>query len=172
MTPLASDPMKALQHDLARIADQESRLHLPHFNQAIAWDIGLALKRLAEARGHAVTIEIRLAHELVFFHAMPGTTPANADWARRKRNTVELLHRSSYAVGRSLALEGSSLETMMGLPARDYASHGGSFPVRLVGGACVGTVTVSGLPQREDHALVVEVLALQCDLEPTAIALD
>ena len=172
MNPLTSDQMKTLQHDLARIADQESRLHLPHFNEAIAWDVGLALKRLAEARGHAVTIEIRLAHELVFFHAMPGTTPANADWARRKRNTVELLHRSSYAVGRSLALEGSSLETMMGLPARDYASHGGSFPVRLAGGACVGTVTVSGLPQREDHALVVEVLALQCDMEPTAIALD
>lgn len=38
--------------------------------------------------------------ETVFFHSMRGTTPANADWVRRKRSTVELLHKSTYAIGR------------------------------------------------------------------------
>ena len=103
---------------------------------------------------------------------MPGTTPANADWARRKHNTVELLQRSSYAVGRSLAREGKTLEQKMGLPQRDYATNGGSFPIRVDGVGCVGTVTVSGLPEREDHKLVVAVLAEMCGKSFESVQLD
>jgi uncharacterized protein (UPF0303 family) len=44
---------------------------------------------------------------------------------------------------------------------RDYASHGGCFPLLLESTGCVGTITVSGLPQRDDHYLIVEVLAAQ-----------
>ena len=39
-----------------------------------------------------------------------------------------------------------------------YAAHGGAFPILLRGTGCIGTVAVSGLPQLEDHRLVVEVL--------------
>ena len=45
------------------------------------------------------------------------------------------------------------------LDPRDYAPHGGSFPILLSGTGYVGTITVSGLPQREDHSLVVETVA-------------
>jgi uncharacterized protein (UPF0303 family) len=90
---------------------------------------------------------------------MQGVNPSNADWARRKRNVVDLLWRSSYAVGLSLQEEESSLETKLGLPTRDYAPHGGSFPIRVVGVGAIGTVTVSGLPQRDDHAMLIEELA-------------
>ncbi len=165
----------ALRRDIDRMAEQERRLRLAHFDESVAWTLGEALKRRAEACGAAVTIEVRLARETVFFHAMAGTTPANADWARRKRNAVELLQQSSYALGQALALEGSSLEAKMGLPTRDYGCHGGSFPLRLVasaGGACVGVVTVSGLPQREDHAMVVAELAALCGVDVTDLALD
>ncbi|MEY8878031.1 MAG: heme-degrading domain-containing protein [Leptothrix sp. (in: b-proteobacteria)] len=174
MTP-TDDTTQAMQRDLARMAAQEATLRLPRFDEAIAWQLGSALRQAALDRGVAVTIELRLARETVFLHAMPGTTPANADWARRKRNTVELLQRSSYAVGRSLALEGQTLEAKMGLAPRDFASAGGSFPLRLgdtLGGACVGTVTVSGLPQRDDHALVVEVLAQHLGLDPARLSLE
>jgi uncharacterized protein (UPF0303 family) len=67
--------------------------------------------------------------------------------------------------------EGTSLEAKMGLPLRDYASQGGSFPLRTAGGACVGAVTVSGLPQRDDHALVVEALASLCGVPLAEVAL-
>jgi uncharacterized protein (UPF0303 family) len=77
-----------------------------------------------------------------------------------------LLQKSSYAVGLSLKQEGLTLEQKMGLPARDYASHGGSFPIRVDGVGCVGAVTVSGLPQREDHELVAAVIAEMCRLPP------
>jgi uncharacterized protein (UPF0303 family) len=162
-----------LRRDFDRIAEQEARLRLPSWGEALAWQLGCRLRELAAARGKAITIEARLARETVFLCAMPGTAPTNADWARRKRNTVESLQRSSYAVGLQLALEGgTTLEAKLALPARDHASAGGCFPIRLAdGGACVGTLTVSGLPQREDHALVVEVLAEHLGIALEGIAL-
>jgi uncharacterized protein (UPF0303 family) len=53
----------------------------------------------------------------------------------------------------------------MGLPERDVASHGGSFPIVVDGVGCIGAVTVSGLPQRVDHELVVEALAALCEVD-------
>lgn len=160
-----------LDADLRRLAEQEQRLVLPHFDADTAWQVGERLRALARERGVAVAIEIRLVRETVFFHAMPGTAPTNADWARRKRNSVELLQQSSYRIGRMLEKEGSTLEAKMGLALRDHASHGGAVPVRVRGVGCVGVVTVSGLPQREDHNLVIEVLAPLAGLDPAEIAL-
>jgi uncharacterized protein (UPF0303 family) len=157
--------------DIERIAAQECALVLTHFDAADAWRLGEALKRAAEVRGAALLIEIRVAHHTVFRYQMPGASPTNADWARRKRNTVELLHRSSYGVGLGLQREGSSLEAKMGLPTRDYASHGGGFPIVVKGVGCIGVVTVSGLPQREDHEMVVAALAELAGIAVTSLAL-
>jgi len=161
-----------LDQDIARIAEQERRLRFDSFDQNTAWDLGTRLRALAVARGVGVAIEVRLARDTVFFCSMPGTSPANADWARRKRNTVEMLGQSSYRVGRSLELERSSLEAKMGLPLRDYASHGGSVPIITTGGTCIGVVTVSGLPQRDDHSMVVQALATLCGVPLSEIALE
>ena len=155
-----------IQEELARVREQERVLRYARFDHASAWELGTRLRAAAEARQVSITIEVRLARETIFFCAMPGTTPENSDWARRKRNTVELLQKSSYAVGLSLKQEGLTLEQKMGLPARDHASHGGSFPIRVDGVGCVGAVTVSGLPQREDHELVAAVIADMCWLPP------
>jgi uncharacterized protein (UPF0303 family) len=158
--------------DISRIAEQEKRLRLASFNADTAWHLGSSLREIAVRRGLALAIEIRLAHETVLFTAMDGTTPANADWARRKRNVVELLHRSSYGVGRSLEQEGKTLVDTMGLPARNYATHGGSFPLFVTGLGCIGAVTVSGAPQRVDHEVVVEALAGLCGVGLAEVALD
>ena len=76
--------------DLDRISEQQRRLHLSAFDEDTAWRLGSDLRQRAVDRGAAVTIEVRLGGETVFLHAMPGTSPANADWARRKRNVVEM----------------------------------------------------------------------------------
>jgi uncharacterized protein (UPF0303 family) len=160
------------QEDIQRIAFQEQSLQFDRFDKTSAWELGSRLKKACEEQGVATTIEIRLFKETVFFYSMPGTAPENADWARRKRNVVEMLNRSSYGVGLSFTQEGKSLDTLMGLPLRDYASHGGSFPLSLRGTGCVGAVTVSGLPQREDHLMVVRVLAQMCGVDPSTVELE
>jgi len=164
--------MSKLEQDLQRLALQEQRLQLSQFDEATAWDLGTRIKAICEVRGVGVTIEIRRAKETLFFYAMPGVVPNNAEWVRRKRNTVELLHRSSYAVGLAHGKDNTSLPTKCGVSLNDYAEHGGSFPIRVKGVGCVGVVTVSGVPQREDHAIVVEALAGLCGVGLGEVALD
>lgn len=159
------------ERDLARLEEQERVLRFRTFDLATAWELGTGLRDAAVRSRVAIAIEVRLQRETVFFCAMPGTTPENADWARRKRNTVELMQRSSYAVGRELERDGACLERQMGLPLRDYAQHGGGFPIRVEGVGCVGTVTVSGLPERDDHELVTSLIAQMCGVSMEGLRL-
>lgn len=161
----------SIEEDIQCITEQEQRLVCAEFDLNTAWQLGTRLREIALARNQPLTIEIRLARETVFFCAMPGVAPSNADWARRKRNTVELMHRSSYGVGRDLERDAQTLQSLMGLDARDHASHGGSFPVKVKQLGCVGAVTVSGAPQRVDHDIVVMALAELCGLPLHEIAL-
>ena len=163
---------ETLRRDLALIARQEAELVFPSFDADTAWNLGRALREAAQARGVAVAIDIRRGQDIQFFHAMEGTAPENADWARRKRNTVELVRRSSYALGLQNRLNPRTLEENLALPARDYCCHGGCFPIRVQGAGHIGTVTVSGLPQREDHNLVVEVLAKMLGKDLGGLRLD
>ena len=57
-----------------------------------------------------------------------------------------------------LRIQQRTLAESMYLDEKDYAAHGGCVPLVVKGVGFVGTVTVSGLPQREDHELVVEAL--------------
>jgi len=145
-----------IEEDLRRIALQEERLQFDHFDSKTAWDLGNRLRETAEARQVAVVIDIQLHALPLFYFALQGTTPDNPEWVRRKRNIVRRFFRSSYAIGLK---EKSQKMSLNALDPRDYAAHGGCFPILLRGTGCVGTITVSGLPQREDHCLVVEVLA-------------
>jgi uncharacterized protein (UPF0303 family) len=147
-----------LSEDLERVALQECELRLERLDARVAWELGVRLRTLAEGRGLAIAIDVRRFGQPLFYAALEGTTPDNAEWVRRKSNVVARFHRSSYAVGLGLEKKDASLTGSQGLPLADYASHGGSFPLNVNGAGVVGSVTVSGLPQRADHELVVEAL--------------
>jgi uncharacterized protein (UPF0303 family) len=147
-----------LSEDLERVALQERELRLPGLDARLAWELGVRLKTLAEERGLAVVIDVRRFGQPLFYAALEGTTPDNAEWVRRKSNVVARFHRSSYGVGLSLKAKDDTLLQKYGLPLAGYAVHGGSFPLAVTGAGVVGSVTVSGLPQRADHELVVEAL--------------
>lgn len=161
-----------LQRDLARLALQEERLVFEHFDEQMAWALGCRLKAAAEARKAAMAIDIQMKGFPLFYYAMPGTSPDNSDWLRRKRNVVSRFHTSSYAVTRDLDRRGTTLSERYGVEARDFAAAGGGFPLRLRGTGVVGTICVSGLPGREDHGLIVQVLAEMLGLNPDELALD
>jgi len=160
-----------IDQDLEKIALQERRLQFQHFDSGMAWALGTALKAAAEKRQVAVAIDIQLHGHPLFSYAMPGTTPDNWDWIRRKRNVVLRFHRSSYAVGLNLRQKNETLFDKYGLSPARYASHGGSFPIAASGAGIIGSVTVSGLSQRADHELVVEALCGQIGRDYTNLAL-
>lgn len=165
-------PATSADADRDRVALQEERLVFARFSADAAWTLGTTLRSLAEAKGVGVAILIRIARRDVFFHAMPGSTPANADWVRRKCNTVELLARSSYGAAIAPLRDGQTIAERMALDLRDYAFVGGGFPITLAGSGPVGSVAVSALPHREDHALVVEALAELAGVPLAEVALD
>ncbi|MGE0008780.1 MAG: heme-degrading domain-containing protein [Parvibaculaceae bacterium] len=149
----------AISDDIERLVLQEQRLRFREFSEATAWEIGMRLRALAEARRLPIVIDIRLANRQLFHSALPGSTPDNPEWVRRKSNVVLRYLKSSYRVGCELAARSDTLDQHRGVSPMDYAPHGGSFPIHVEGAGVVGAVTVSGLPQRDDHNLVVEALA-------------
>jgi uncharacterized protein (UPF0303 family) len=147
-----------LSEDLEQIAAQERILVFPHFNEQTAWELGSCLRALAAERRLSVVIDVRRFGQPLFYTALASTTPDHVEWVRRKSNAVARFHRSSYAVGLKEKLKGQTLLESQGLPIADYATHGGSFPISVAGAGVIGSATVSGLPQRADHELVVEAL--------------
>lgn len=117
----------------------------------------------------AITIELQIGGIPLFLCFMPGTNPVNLDWARRKQNVVTRFQRSSYAIGLQLQKGRTSLTE---LAVREYAPHGGRFPILLQGTGCIGSIAVSGLPQRDDHELIVEVLSEMLEEQLEELTLD
>jgi uncharacterized protein (UPF0303 family) len=148
----------SLQQDIDRVALQEERLQFTGFDAGDAWTVGTRLRAVAEQRLLPVAIDIQVSGHPVFLTMMPGATPNNLDWIRRKRNVVVRYERSSYAIGLQLQRDQTTLTEQVGVEARDYAAHGGCFPIRVRGTGFIGSIGVSGLPQRADHELIVEVL--------------
>jgi uncharacterized protein (UPF0303 family) len=145
-----------LKEDLERIALQERELQLPRLDAQTAWELGLCLRAMAAERGLGVVIDVRRFGQPLFYAAMDGTTPDHPEWVRRKGNVVARFHGSSYVAGIRERLRNQTLAEGQGLPIADYATHGGSFPLVVAGAGVVGSVTISGLPQRADHELAVE----------------
>jgi uncharacterized protein (UPF0303 family) len=150
-----------IAHDLQTIAAQEHALVFPRFDYALAWQLGANLRELAIARAYALAIDVRTFGQPLFLCALDGTTPDNIDWVRRKSNVVAHFRRSSYAIGLRMQQAGTTLADKHGLPIVDYAPHGGAFPLTVAGAGVIGSITVSGLPQRLDHEFVVEALCAE-----------
>ena len=149
----------SIEHDLAILEQQEKILRFQSFNPETAWELGCYLRTLLMDCQAGGTIEIELADHLLFSCATPTSSPGQADWIRRKRNVVHRFGRSSYAIGRILESNNETLQSRHSLKAADYAAHGGGFPILMEGTGPVGSVVMSGLPQRDDHCLVVAALA-------------
>lgn len=140
------------------IEKQEERLVFKSFNELTALTIGQALVEKALVQMAPVVIDIRTPDRTLFHAALPGASPDNDHWARRKSNVALRYHKSSLRVGESNRLKGRSLSHDIGIDPLDYADHGGSFPVRIAGSGVIAAITVSGLKSEEDHAMIVEVL--------------
>ena len=57
-----------------------------------------------------------------------------------------------------------------GVDPMEIAAHGGSFPIRVAGAGIIGSITVSGVPGRDDHGFVVAAIAQHLGLDAAALA--
>ncbi|GAA4822031.1 heme-degrading domain-containing protein [Streptomyces ziwulingensis] len=143
---------------VAELEAEERRLVLPSFTYDDAWALGSLLVERARLRQAPVAIDIHRAGQQLFHAALPGSSPDNDIWIARKRRVVERYGSASYLVGARFRAKGSTFEASSRLDPDRYAAHGGSFPIHVEGAGVIGAVTVSGLPQLQDHQLVVETL--------------
>ncbi|MCR6481241.1 heme-degrading domain-containing protein [Amycolatopsis sp. OK19-0408] len=146
--------------DADQLADQEERLQFTKFDNETALALGQQLLTAARERGLPVTISVRRNGQRLFHAALPGTSADNDAWIERKSRVVDRYGHSSFLVGTQFREKGGSFEADSRLDPDEYAAHGGVFPVLVRGVGPVGTVGVSGLPQADDHAFVVEQLEL------------
>ena len=143
---------------LKQLEAQEQELQFDRFSNEDAVALGLRLYETAREKNLPVTIDItRNGHQL-FHLSMPGTSPDNDQWVARKIKLVNRMGMSSFRIGMMLRGMGMTLEERFELSHYEYAAHGGCFPVILKGTGHIGTVTISGLAQEDDHAMVVDAI--------------
>lgn len=143
---------------LIDLDNEQNRLELTRFDYATAWALGLRMQLEASARSLPVAIEVSHGNTLVFFALLPGATPDNPDWTRRKRAVALRFHKSSLYMRLLCEQHGWNFNDRFRLPEADFAASGGAVPIMVRGVGLVGTAAVSGLPDVEDHALVVSAL--------------
>lgn len=150
--------MEELQRELERIRQEQKNLVFGSFDEQTAWETGSRLRQIALEKGYPVAVSITQNRRRLFACAMAGTMPINDEWVRRKENTVYKFFKSSYEMSLYMKLKGDEIGHRYGLDDGRYAASGGSVPICVRGAGIVGTATVSGLAENEDHALVVSVL--------------
>ncbi|CCV09856.1 heme-degrading domain-containing protein [Mesorhizobium sp. STM 4661] len=144
--------------DIALIKKQEATLVFPTFDEAAAFKIGSAIRDRALRQDLPIIVDVRTFDRPLFYAAMPGSNASNPDWARRKINVVRRYLRSTYRMVLEQQRPDRSFKPGEGLDITDYVLAGGGFPITVKGAGVIGVIAVSGLPEREDHGVVIDAL--------------
>lgn len=143
---------------LARLEAEHEELQFPSFGFGDAWAIGSSLVETGLRDSLPIAIDITVNGQVLFHAGLPGTNPDNDQWLARKARVVMRFHRSSLLVAQRLKEEGDTLEGKFGLSPADYAPYGGAVALRIRSVGVVGTVSVSGLADHEDHRLAADAM--------------
>jgi uncharacterized protein (UPF0303 family) len=141
---------------LKQLLDEEQELQFTGFDETSAWQLGSQLVERATRENLSITIDITRGTHQLFHASLPGTSADNDEWVKRKVRLVYRFGHSSFYMGQMLKNKGKTIEQSYLISESEYAPHGGCFPIIVKGTGMVGTITVSGLPQEEDHKLVVQ----------------
>ncbi|MGG1575045.1 heme-degrading domain-containing protein [Fictibacillus sp. NRS-1165] len=141
---------------LTETLNQEQELQFDEFTNGTALKLGLKLIELAKQGNKSIAVDIMKNGQRLFYHAMDGTSPDQEHWIRRKSNVVNRHFHSSFYVKLYNESKNRSYFDAYSVNPEEYAVHGGSFPLIIKNTGVIGTITVSGLSQEEDHQLIVD----------------
>jgi uncharacterized protein (UPF0303 family) len=137
---------------------EHEQLVFNEFTNETALELGLMLIAKAKEKKAEIAINITKNGHQLFHYALANTAPENERWIQRKNNIVNHFFKSSYYVSIFLKSKNTTLEELYNLDSKVYAPYGGAFPLSVKNVGVVGTITVSGLPDYEDHQLVVQAI--------------
>jgi len=143
---------------LKQLLYEEQELQFMSFNEATAWQIGCQLVERALKEHLPITIDITRGSHQLFHTSLHGTSSDNDEWVKRKVRLVYRFGHSSFYMGQLLQSKGKSIKEAYLLSESEYAPHGGCFPIVVKGTGMIGTITVSGLAQEDDHKFVVQAI--------------
>jgi uncharacterized protein (UPF0303 family) len=138
------------------LLQQEKELTLPSFTNVDAIGLGQELLKLALDQKAPVIVQVRIGEQIIFHSALTGSSSKNDWWINRKYRVVEKFKHSSMYVRVSFEEKNQSFEEDSGLDNELYAAHGGGFPISVTDIGMVGVALVSGLPQVEDHKMIIK----------------
>ena len=138
------------------LLQQEDELALSSFINEDAIGLGQELLKLALSKKAPVIVQVRIGEQIIFHSALTGSSSENDWWINRKYRVVEKFKHSSMYVRVSFEEKNQSFEEDSGLDNELYAAHGGGFPIIVSGSGMVGVALVSGLPQVEDHKMIIQ----------------
>lgn len=159
------------EKDIGIVVAQEKALVFDRFDEAVAFEIGAALRQRALAERMPIIIDIQLWDRPLFYAAMPGSTGSNPNWARRKRNVVRMFQRSSLRMVLEQQRPDKTFPVGEGLDPADYVLAGGGFPIAVRQAGVIGAFAVSGLSGRMDHQIIVDAACDSLGLDRTALTL-
>ena len=138
------------------LLQQEKELTFPSFTNEDAIRLGQELLKLALDQKAPVIVQVRIGEQIIFHSALTGSSSKNDWWINRKYRVVEKFKHSSMYVRVSFEEKNQSFEEDSGLDNELYAAHGGGFPISVTDIGMVGVALVSGLPQVEDHKMIIK----------------
>ena len=156
----------ALEEDIRRLAEQERLLVFSRFGPEEAWALGNVLREVGLAQGAPIAIDVSLRDRTLFHCAMPGSTPTTPSGSDASATPCCGCGAPPTRSGARWRCQAKRRKRRTTCRSPTTPCTAASFPLLLHGAGCIGAVTVSGLPQRDDHRLVADGLAaiLKIDL--------
>ena len=134
------------------------KIEVDNFSNRIALEMGLKILDLAKSRNQHIAVEICRLNHTVFIYIDDSLPADKHNWLRRKANIAKLLEESSLSVKNDMKEGNLTLDKTFGLDEKDFLVRGGSIPIFVKNAGMMATITVSGLPDVEDHNIIIDAL--------------
>ena len=138
------------------LEEQEKDLVFESFTNTDALKLGTILANAIDAYPVPLTTRIFIGDVIVYQYTMAGNEESRFGWTYRKYQLVRATGHSS--------MHGKVRNQFLGELAdlaAERAVYGfgcGAFPITVKGEGIIGAVTVSGLPDPDDHPIVVHAI--------------
>lgn len=127
----------------------------PSFTNDDAVDLGLTAVEVISEWELNLAVDIVVGEDLVFRAKLGSSGPGNDPWLAAKARVARKFGEPSLLVRLRHEVDGGDFTDRDDIDHELFKAHGGSIPI-FVAGELVGTITMSGEPDRIDHEAAAE----------------